>query len=62
LFARLSPLLDDVTFVRDPRMGDITVSGSFDLTKPAGAYQAILSAYGLTDRTVPGGFKIISKK
>tara|TARA_B100000674_G_scaffold468010_1_gene453505 strand:- start:15 stop:1145 length:1131 start_codon:yes stop_codon:yes gene_type:complete len=62
LFARLSPLLDDTSFVRDPRMGEITVSGSFDLTKPDGAYGAILAAYGLTDRAVPGGFKIISKK
>lgn len=62
LLARLSPLLGDVSFVRDPRMGDVTVSGSFDLTKPDGAYQAILAAYGLTDRAVPGGFRIISKK
>ena len=62
LLARLSPLMDDLRFVRDPRMDDITVSGSFDLTKPDGAYGAILAAYGLTDRAVPGGFRIISKK
>jgi len=62
LFARLSPLMDGISFVRDPRLGDITVSGSFDLTKPDGAYGAILAAYGLTDRAVPGGFRIISKK
>ncbi len=62
LFARLSPLLDGVHFVRDPRMDEITVSGSFDLHKPDGAYQAVLAAYGLTEQAIPGGFKIISKK
>ncbi len=62
LFARMSPLLDGNTFVRDPRMGDITVSGSFDLAKPERAYEAVLAAYNLTENAVPGGFRIISRK
>ncbi len=62
LFGRLSPLMGDETFVRDPMLGEITVSGSFDLTKPDSAYGALLAAYGLTDRAFPGGFRIISRK
>ena len=62
LLARISPLLDDLTFVRDPRLGDITVSGSFDLSKPQSAHDALLAAYGLEERAFPGGFRIISRK
>ncbi|MHC8494360.1 FecR family protein [Thalassospira sp. SM2505] len=62
LLARLSPLLGGLTFVRDPRLDEITVSGSFDLAKPESAHDAILAAYGLQESAFPGGFRIISRK
>ncbi|MBO6772035.1 MULTISPECIES: FecR domain-containing protein [unclassified Thalassospira] len=62
LLARIAPLMGDVTFVRDPRLGDITVSGSFDISKPHSAHDALLAAYGLEERAFPAGFRIISRK
>ncbi|MCC9623889.1 FecR domain-containing protein [Thalassospira sp. MA62] len=62
LLARIAPLLDDVTFVRDPRLGEISVSGSFDLAKPESAHAALLAAYDLQEYAIPGGFRIISRK
>lgn len=62
LIARISPLLPGKNFILDPRMGDIFVTGNFDLAKPDSAINALMAAYGLENKTYPGGFHLISKK
>ena len=62
LLAKIAPLMDGESYVLDPLMDDIYVTGSFDLAKPQSAIAALLAAYGLTKQSFPGGFEIISKK
>jgi len=61
MLAKIAPLMADESYVLDPLMGDIYVTGSFDLTKPQSAVAALLGAYGLKKQSFPGGFEIISK-
>ncbi len=62
LIARISPLLPGQNFIIDPRMGEISVTGNFDLGKPDSAMAALMAAYDLENRAYPGGFHLISKK
>jgi transmembrane sensor len=62
LIARISPLLPGQNFILDPRMGDIFVTGNFDLAKPDSAMNALMAAYDLENKAYPGGFHLISKK
>ena len=50
------------TYILDPRMGDIFVTGNFDLAKPDSAMNALMAAYNLENKAYPGGFHLISKK
>jgi transmembrane sensor len=62
LLAKITPLIADETYVLDPLLDDVYVTGSFDLSKPQSAIAAVLGAYALKKQSFPGGFEIISKK
>ena len=62
LLAKITPLIADETYVFDPLLDDVYVTGSFDLSKPQSAIAAVLGAYALKKQSFPGGFEIISKK